>query len=370
MVISMFNPEKRAELLRSKMMKEGKYLIPKIEGSIQEADTNKILDMHFRYRNYISGDNEFENEWLKAKLKEIWSSKFLGLVENFWSRPLNEIKKLECQNPPYSAAYRLKRKLGNPRNYNKVFAVQVSGCTYACNFCYVPPEINAANPIFGKFFSSKEIIDYFLSAKDNSKEPMNVIRITGGEPTIIPEIIIDIYNEIEKRDLELYLWIDTNLSTSKYLEKVESDLKNITQKRNVGVVGCFKGVCKEDFSIITGAEPNFYEKQFETAKLFLNWKTDFYVYLPALVYENNIEKKTRDFIERLKELNKNLPLRVEILIIKDYPGAVINIQEKTKQGRSMPKTDQKIFFDLWYNRLLPKLYSKEMLNKFCCEIPL
>jgi uncharacterized Fe-S cluster-containing radical SAM superfamily protein len=198
---------------------------------------------------------------------------------------------------------------------------------------------------------------------------MNVIRITGGEPTIIPEIIIDVFNEIEKRDLPLYLWIDTNLSTSKYLEKVESDLKDIIRKKNVGVVGCFKGVCKEDFSMLTGTEPKFYENQFDTAKLFLNWKTDFYVYLPALVYENP-EQRIKEFIERLRDLNKNLPLRVEMLIIKEFPGAVINIKQKEKEGRFMPKTDQKIVFDLWYNKLLPKYYSEEMLKKFCCEVPL
>jgi len=366
----MFGPEKRAELVRSKMIKNGKYLITRIAGSAQEADPNKILDAYFRYKNYISGDNEFENKWLNASFKEVWSTKFLGLVDNFWSRPIGEIKKLEYQNPPYSAANAFGRETKDPKDYNKVFAVQVSGCTYSCNFCYVPPEINLANPTFGKFFSPKEIIEYFLSAKSKSKEPMNVIRITGGEPTIIPEIIIDIYNEIEKRDLRVYLWIDTNLSTNKYLENIESDLKSIVQKRNVGVVGCFKGVCKEDFSMLTGAEPKFYEKQFETAKLLLSWKTDFYVYLPALVYANNTERKVGEFIEMLQILNKNLPLRVEMLIIKDYPGAIINIRQKEKEGRPMPKTDQKIVFDLWYNKLLPKYYSKKMLEKFCCEIPL
>ena len=92
--------------------------------------------------------------------------------------------------------------------------------------------------------------------------------------------------------------------------------------------------------------------------------------MPALIYENDIENKVKVFTERLQELNKNLPLRLEMLIIKEYPGAVINMQEKAKEGRSMPKTDQKIVFDLWYNKLLPKLYSKKMLNKFGCEVPL
>jgi uncharacterized Fe-S cluster-containing radical SAM superfamily protein len=223
----------------------------------------------------------------------------------------------------------------------------------------------------GKYFSAKEIIEIFLKARKISSEPLNVIRLTGGEIIIAPEIIIDIYEELEKRDLnEVYIWIDTNLSTKSYIENIEDGLKPIFKKRNVGVIGCFKGVSKEDFSIITGAEQKFYENQFETAKLFLDWKTDFYAYLPALVYENNIEEKVKDFIEKLRLLNKNLPLRVEVDMIIEYSSALINMIEKSKQGRPLPKTDQRTFFDLWYNKLLPEYYSKEMLNKFCCEIPL
>ncbi len=300
----------------------------------------------------------------------MWSPKLVGIVDNPLSVQLRDIKKLEFQNPPYSAAYRLKGRLGNPIDYSRAFVIQVAGCVYSCVFCYVPPEITASDLNFGKYFSVKEIIDYFLRTRKEFEEPINVIRISGGEATtIIPEIILDVYSEIEKIE-GTYLWIDTNLSTTKYIEKLESDLRNIVQKRNVGVVGCFKGVCKKDFSILTGAKPRFYEKQFETAKLFLDWKSDFYVYLPALIYENNIEQKTREFIERLQRLNKNLPLRVEMLIIKKYPAATRNMELKAKEGRPIPKTDQRMVFDLWYNKLLPEFYSKEMLNKFCCEVPL
>jgi len=43
---------------------------------------------------------------------------------------------------------------------------------------------------------------------------------------------------------------------------------------------------------------------------------------------------------------------------------------RAKEGRQLPKTDQKVFFDLWYNILLPQIYPKEILDKFCCEVPL
>lgn len=348
------------------MMKEGKFLISRIEGTGQDP---RVIDVYFRYYDYIGDDTVIGKQWLEASAKERWSPKFLGLSPNFESKEMKEVKKLQYQNPAYSAAFRLKGKLGDPKDFNVAFAVQLSGCTYACNFCYVPSQVNMANPALGMFFSSKEIIEHFIKAGEKSKELINVLRITGGEPTIVPEIMLELYDRLEEIPGK-YLWIDTNLSTAKYLLRLEDDLKDIMKKRNVGVVGCFKGFCKEDFSIITGAKPEFYENQFEAAKLFLDWKTDFYVYLPSLIYEDDVENKARTFIGRLRELNKNLPLRVEMLDIREIGGALENMRQKEREGRPMPKTDQRLVFDLWYNKLLPKFYSKEMLNKFCCEIPL
>lgn len=361
--MNLFNSSKRANIVRSKMIRGGRYLITKITSSVQETNVpHKILNDYFRYKDYM--DNE---EWSSSSLDEVWSPKFLGLVKNIWSIPIKEIKILEFQNPSYSAAYRLG---GDPRHYSKVFTIQVAGCDFDCNYCYVPKQINVANPNLGKFFSAKEIIGHFLSAKERSKEPMKVVRISGGNPTIIPEIIIDVYNEIKNQDLGVYLWVDSNLSTIKYLENLEGNLKNILNQKNVGVVGCFKGTCEEDFTLLTGAKAEYYKNQFETARWFLDQGTDFYVYLPALVYENDIKRKLKGFIERLRELGKNLPLRTEVLEILDYPGAKLNFERAEKLGRPLPKTDQRIVFNAWYNEILPQFYPQENLNKYCCEISL
>ena len=353
-----FNPLKRAETVRNKMMDNGKYLIAKIQDSGQEPQKKKIIDAYFRYKDYMKN-----TEWFSADLDEVWSPKYIGLTKN--ASDSKKIKKLEFQNPSYSAAYRLG---GDPRDYSKVFTIQLAGCDYDCNYCYVPKELNVANRKKGMYFSAEEIIDHFLAAREKSQKPMNVVRISGGNPTLVPQIISDIFNQITKRKLNVYLWIDTNLSTPKYMQNI-SDFRDILSQKNVGVVGCFKGTCKEDFSMITGADAQYYEMQYETAKWLLDQKTDFYVYLPALVYENNIEEKLRLFIEKLIKLNKNLPLRTEILEIKDYPGALLNEKRAEKLGRYLPKTNQRTIFELW-NKVLGEFYSLDYLNKYCCQFPL
>jgi hypothetical protein len=49
----MFNPDQKAENLRSKLTKDKKYLLAKIGGAKQDPGERKVLDEFFRYKDYI-----------------------------------------------------------------------------------------------------------------------------------------------------------------------------------------------------------------------------------------------------------------------------------------------------------------------------
>ncbi len=352
----MFNSNQRARVLRKKLIKDNTYLLAKIGGAGQDPGERKVLSDYFRYKDYVD-----DQEWVSSNEKEKWSRNFLGLDKSGF-------KITEFQNPTYSAAYRLKRDLSE---FTKVFTMQVAGCNYSCNYCFVPRELNSGSEKYGRFFSAEEIVDDFLKIKNKSKVSMNVIRISGGECMIIPEIIIDVYAEMMKRSPESYLWIDTNLATIEIVKEHKKKLKNVLSQKNVGVVGCFKGTVKEDFSLISGAEEKYFKQQFEVAKILIDLGADFYAYVPAYVYDEKLtEEKLESFLFELQKVNKNLPLRLEILKIEDFPAAKINFELAKKEGRAVPKTSQRLVFDLWYNKLLSKYYSEEELGKFCCEVDL
>lgn len=356
------DPVKRAENIRRRMMKNGQYLIAKLVGSGQEPDPKKLFHTYFRYKDYIKN-----LDWSLASKEDVWSSKFLGLGKDNFT-------KLEFQNPPYCAAWRMG---GDPRYWNRVFTVQLAGCNYACAYCYVPRELNAASPKFGKYFSAQKIVNELIAAKIQYKKEKstNILRLTGGEVAIVPELIIDIYREIKSRKLskEIYIWCDCNLSTSKFLKVIKDDLEQIFRRKNISITGCFKAAAdSDDFSLITGAQPEFYNEQFEMARFFINIGADFYVYLPAIILGSkaDLESKLRRFASKLADINKNLPLRVELLRIKDYPATLINKRLAAAEGRVLPDCDQSAIFELWYNKILPEMYSQNQLNKFCCQISL
>lgn len=364
----MNNLEKRANFLRKTLIRNDKYLLAQIGGQKQDP-LGKVLDVYFRYKDYL---DPIENpDWFSASLEEVWSPKFLGLKENFLNIPLERIKKLEFQNPPYSAAFKVSGRTGDPRKYTKVFTLQIAGCNLDCNYCYVPTQLKSGDPRFGKYFSAKEIVDQFFKIKETREnEEWNVLRISGGEPlTIVPEIVLDVQKEIEKRSPQTYIWVETNLSCLPHIKKFGEELKEIFQTKNIGVEACFKGVDKNDFSLFTGAEKDSYNIQFETARTLINLGADIYFYLPALVYEGNIKEKTEKFVRRLLEIHKNLPLRLEVIsIIEDYPASRVNIREKAQQGRPLPEINQRTIFDLWYNKVIPQFYLREELKKYCCEV--
>lgn len=370
----MANPEEIVLNFRKRIKKGDRYLIAKISGSKQAPGEKKILEDYFRFKDYL--DLKENKDWFSASLKDVWNARlWKGLRENFRELPLESIKKLEFENPCYSAAFRLKEKfIGDPRDFTKVFTFQLNACTYDCNYCYVPLVLKTANREWGKFFKAKEIVDSFLEIREKYNLEMSVLRASGGEIfCIAPDLVYEIYSELKKRNLdkEIYFWIDTNLSTRKILEEFESELREMFKEKNVGIVGCFKGTCGEDFEILTGRTQKFYKKQFECTEFLMDLKADLYLYLPALVYGKDLKEvreKLEFFIENLEKINKNLPLRTEMLVIIDYPQAIENRLRCEKIGRPWPKINQKDVFEIWY-KLMDEKYG-EKFWKFQCEIQL
>lgn len=370
----MIDPERLAINLRKKVKRRNRYLIAKISGSKQAPGETKILEDYFRFKDYL--DPEENKDWFSASLNEVWNAKlWKGLRENFRELPLESIKKLEFENPCYSAAFRLKGKFtGDSRDFTKVFTFQLNACNYDCNYCYVPLVLKKPSKEWGRFFSAEEIVNSFLEIRKKSDLKMNVLRVSGGEIfCIAPDLVYEIYSQLKDRDLDrkIYYWIDTNLSTTKILEKFENELKEMFKEKNVGIVGCFKGTCEEDFETLTGRGQKFYKKQFECTKFLVDLKADLYLYLPALVYGKDlkeIKEKLNSFIRKLEKINKNLPLKTETLIILDYPQAVENRKRCERLGRPWPRTNQKDVFEIWYS-LLKERY-KEKFWKFQCEFQL
>ncbi|MEA5448461.1 hypothetical protein VB780_07780 [Leptolyngbya sp. CCNP1308] len=195
---------------------------------------------------------------------------------------------------------------------------QNAACNWRCWYCYVPFNLLAADQRYSKWISPSELINSYLEQAN----PPSVIDLTGGQPDLIPEWVPWTMAVLKERDLaeKVYLWSDDNLSNDYFWRFLSNaDIELIATYPNYGRVCCFKGFDAQSFAFNTRAEPELFDQQFELMKRLLGLKIDLYAYVTfTSISDNNLESKVRRFIDRLQDLNENLPLRTIPLEIQAF----------------------------------------------------
>ncbi len=302
-----FNPIKLAEKIRPRMidLKNKKVLLACFVGTSQAKDIpeRQIRNNYFRVKQY---------EWPDKTKKGIhlFRSEPAGIA----TLRLNESLKKYSKKNPISI---LKTK-----ECNSVFLFQINGCNLNCWQCYVDDINKSANPKYGKFFSAEEILMEFLAESRKTSfitdpnKKVNILRISGGDPFLVPEIIVWIIEALEKFGLEdyVYLWVDTNLSTGTFYWKYLSlwQKEKIRNFKNIGFMGCYKGCDEESFIKTCGASPEFFKEQFLMHRRLIEEGLDVYSYYYPLIYSSkNLKKRLSKFMDRLQEeVNLYAPLRL------------------------------------------------------------
>lgn len=255
---------------------------------------------------------------------------------------------------------------------NAVFIGQINGCNLKCWYCYVDNKAKSTNLKYGKFFTTEEYLTQFLieSRKTqnsvNQELKLNILRLSGGEVFIVPEIIFWMIESIEKFGLEnsIYLWVDCNLSTENFYWKYlsENQRKKIKNFKNLGVCVCYKGFDEESFLENTcGATPESFNESFLMHKKLIDEGLDVYSYLyPVTSSLDNIENKMRIFIERLqKEIGECAPLRMTTPPIKIYGPTKERLSEENKTALK----NQWTAMNVWKQELAKRFNTKELSLK-------
>jgi uncharacterized Fe-S cluster-containing radical SAM superfamily protein len=294
-----YDPIKLAERLRPKMidLENKRVLLAVLTGTGQEKDLTKerFFENIFRSKIYTKPEDR-ESDYFRGEPAGIAAEKL-------------EISPEEC---------------------NAAFLGQINGCNLNCWYCYVDRIANSANHKYGKFFSASEYLYQFVAERkkfQSSANPdmrLNILRISGGEVFIVPEIIFWMVDAIELFNLQhyLYLWVDCNLATGdnywKYLS--EEQRARISNFKNLGVCVCYKGFDPETFYENTGAAPEFFDEQFRMHRRLVEEGLDVYSYLyPVTSSAKNLRGRLSLFMDRLREeVSEFAPLRMATPPIKVY----------------------------------------------------
>ena len=106
-------------------------------------------------------------------------------------------------------------------NYNRLISLHISRCPLDCWYCYIEEclksncnicavqeycdqHMKVNKGIKENWFSAKKIVDGFIDQRNLDKKnglSSNILRVTGGEPFLVSELLLEILDELKNRQL-------------------------------------------------------------------------------------------------------------------------------------------------------------------------
>lgn len=178
-------------------------------------------------------------------------------------------------------------------DYPDAFAslVFTGGCNFRCPYCYNPELVNTYTiPQYG----SKEIIEHLKKQKGK----IEALCISGGEPLLYRERLINFIDEVKSLDIKIKL--DTNGSQPQWLKKA-----------NVDYIAMDIKTSREKYSQVFMQNENVEEmlaKISESIDYIMTYGKDYEfrtTVVPGLITESDIEDIAKNFIPGAKKYYLN-----------------------------------------------------------------
>ena len=189
----------------------------------------------------------------------------------------------------------------------------VVGCNLRCKFCWSWRYSHIVDK--GFFYSPQKVFENLIDIASSKR--YRYVRLSGGEPTLSWSHLIDLlklFNETK------YLFI---LETNGLL--IGSDERYAKQLANYRVIVrvSFKGATAEEFYMLTGADPIFFEYQFRALENMVNNGMkpgeDFY---PAIMLSFSTDESYLSFKKRLTEIDPVLATYIDEEYVILYPHVI------------------------------------------------
>ncbi len=190
-------------------------------------------------------------------------------------------------------------------------------CNWRCWYCFVDFPLLSGDPKRSTPLTAVELVDLYVAETD----PAPMIDLSGGQPDLVPEWVAWMLAEVRARSLDVYVWSDDNLSNDYFfVQLTPAERATIERDERYGKVCCFKGFDETSFAFNTLAAPELFARQFELMHRLLDeTPLDLYSYVTLTSPDgSDIAAKMASFIDRLQEVDANLPLRTVPLEISVF----------------------------------------------------
>jgi uncharacterized Fe-S cluster-containing radical SAM superfamily protein len=151
------------------------------------------------------------------------------------------------------------------RWYGGIASADCCGCNLQCVFCWSDKPREDPGK-YGKFCTAEQVSERLIQCA--RAHNYHLVRISGNEPTIAKEHLLKVISLINKTKLLFILETNGTLLD-------EALVQELAKFRNLHVRVSLKGTNPEEFSMLTGAIPDTFERIMDSLILLNAYQIDF-----------------------------------------------------------------------------------------------
>lgn len=186
--------------------------------------------------------------------------------------------------------------------YGGIATADCCGCNLRCVFCW--SNFPRDNPDkCGRFYSAEEIFNSLITCA--KKKGYRQIRLSGNEPTLAKEHLLELLTLIDKTDYQFILETNGTLLDKDFVQELK-------KFHNLQVRVSIKGTNPEEFSLLTGASREGFNLQIEALRNLLFFGIECW---PAVVLSFSPEENYQKFKKLIKEISPKLEIEEEYIFL-------------------------------------------------------
>lgn len=250
--------------------------------------------------------------------------------------------------------------------YNRLISAQVGLCNFHCWYCYVPEDILRGARV--QSLTSEQLVESYLKIRANDKAQgleSNVLRISGGEPFLAPDLVLECLEYIQKIGLqeEVFVWSETNLSpfikegadqstlVETWLQEQGKTLEDLARFNNFALHPCLHGITPLNLAQTTLVGAEFFDRLVEAFRTLVDHRIDIY---PTISSNTSPSEGLEHLFWKLKTINEKLPLRFALIEDDlDYPPVDERLSRERRRGEIYGRN---LLITRW-SRLLEETYG-------------
>jgi len=246
------------------------------------------------------------------------------------------------------------------QHFNWHLTVQVPYCRMDCWHCYNPKTvcqtgIGNIRKVEGgtKAYTATDILKEFRTLRKEGQargEHYNVLRVSGGEPFLVPELIAELLDAISNSphpDDPKAIWTETNLTTwatvtggeslvsriaKGYLERTNKDIATIlrTHAERLVVHPCFHGLSDDNLAHCTGIQPGLlsFKDLVDGFRALHGLQLHLY---PTIISEASDPDYVEELFAELYNISPVYPLKLALISVDYYPPVAERFRARAQQ---------------------------------------